>query len=173
MLRLKLLLSIIIISFIGLQVHAQSGNKPCPCCGDEYAQFDFWVGDWVVYTDGRMVGFNKILKIESNCILRENWKSTVSSHTGTSFSFFNKATRKWNHVWIDNEGKSLNLSGEYKDRKMVLTSQEIRDERGNRVVNRITWYNNPDGTVRQYWEKSDDGGLAFSVQFDGLYRKRK
>jgi len=54
-----------------------------------------------------------------------------------------------------------------------MVSEESRDDKGNRVINRMTWFNNPDGTVRQLWEQSKDGGLAYTVQFDGLYRKRK
>ena len=172
MTRISLLAAAFLLTGWVIESTAQEGEGPCLCCGDEYRQFDFWVGEWVVYSNGRTVGFNKITKIESNCILRENWKSSVSSHTGTSYNFFDKSTRKWKHVWVDNQGKSLILTGHFKNRKMVLQSEEYRDEKGNRVIERITWSHNPDGTVRQIWEKSEDGGQAFSVQFDGLYRKR-
>jgi len=152
---------------------SQNPETDAPCGGEEYRQFDFWLGDWVVYVSGQMVGFNKITKIEGDCILRENWKSVVSSHTGTSYNFFDRNTKKWRHIWIDNQGTSYDLSGEYRDRKMIMVSEEIRDEKGNRIINKVTWFNNPDGTIRQLWEQSKDGGLAYTVQFDGLYRKRK
>jgi hypothetical protein len=157
----------------GLSGFSQSGSSPCACCSDEYKQFDFWIGDWVVYSKAEMVGFNKITKIESDCILRENWKSVVSSHTGSSYNFYNHTDKKWRHVWIGSDGVTLEVKGVFKDHKMAMTDDEYRDEKGNRVINKVTWYVNPDGTVRQVWEQSKDGGLAYTVLFDGLYRRRK
>jgi len=159
--------------FWAVSLPAQENPGPCPCCGDEYKQFDFWIGDWVVYQNGRTVGFNKITKIEANCVLRENWKSYVSSHTGTSYNFYDKESKKWKHLWIDSDGKSLYLTGAMKGDRMVMQSEERRDEKGNRILDRVTWIKNADGTVRQIWERSEDGGMDYKVQFDGIYRKRK
>ncbi|MFO7616851.1 MAG: hypothetical protein R6V75_06340 [Bacteroidales bacterium] len=152
---------------------SQNSETEAPCSGEVYSQFDFWIGDWVVYVSGQMVGFNKITRIEGNCLLRENWKSVVSSHTGTSYNFYDRNLKKWKHIWVDNQGATYDLHGEYRDKKMVMTSDEYRDEKGNRVVNRLVWHNNPDGTVRQVWEQSKDAGQTYSVLFDGIYRKRK
>lgn len=151
----------------------QTGSTPCACCSDEYKQFDFWIGDWVVYSNAEMVGFNKITKIESDCALRENWKSVVSSHTGTSYNFFDRNDKKWRHIWIGSDGMSLEVKGQFKDRKMSMIGDEYRDDKGNRIINKVTWYVNTDGTIRQVWEQSKDGGQAYTIQFDGLYRKRK
>jgi hypothetical protein len=41
------------------------------------------------------------------------------------------------------------------------------------VHHRVAWYDNPDGTVRQWWESSTDGGATWETAFDGLYRKKK
>jgi hypothetical protein len=168
--RTTVLLFLMLSFFSGF---SQSGSIPCACCGEEYKQFDFWIGDWVVYTNAEMVGFNKITKIESDCILRENWKSVVSSHTGSSYNFYDRNEKKWKHVWIGSDGMSLEVKGIFKDRKMVMTGDEYTDDKGNRIINKVTWYVNTDGTVRQVWEQSKDGGQAFTIQFDGLYRRRK
>jgi len=152
---------------------AQSVDTSCPCCSEYYRQLDFWIGDWVVYANGQMVGFNKIVKVENGCALRENWKSVVSSHTGTSHNFYDKNLKKWHHVWVGNDGIVVNVKGVYEGNRMVMTSNEYRDEKGNRTIDRITWLNNADGTVRQTWEQSKDGGLAYTLLWDGLYRRRK
>ncbi|MFH0760646.1 MAG: hypothetical protein V2A67_03990 [Bacteroidota bacterium] len=152
---------------------AQTTDNQCACCSEEHKQFDFWIGDWVVYSNGQMVGFNKIVKIENDCALRENWKSVVSSHTGTSHNFYDNNLKKWRHVWIGSDGIAVDVTGEFKDRKMTMVSNEYRDEKGNRLINRVTWYNNPDGTVRHTWEQSKDGGLAYAMLWDALYRRRK
>jgi len=172
--KLAVVTSIIIVFLSASpRLFAQEETPVCPCCGEEYNQFDFWIGDWVVYAKGKMAGFNKIVKIEGGCIIRENWKSVQSSFTGTSYNFYDRIDKKWKQVWIDNQGTVLELSGEFKNNKMVLESKEKKDLNGNRVINRITWYLNDDGTVRQLWEQSGDGGLAFTTSFDGLYRRRK
>ena len=36
-------------------------------------------------------------------------------------------------------------------------------------MQRITWSKNADGTVRQLWESSTDGGTTWTVAFDGTY----
>ena len=162
-----------IILFSSFSLKAQQQNPVCPCCEEEYQQFDFWVGDWVVYAKGKMAGFNKIVKIEGDCVIRENWKSFESSYSGTSYNFYDKLDKKWKQVWVDNQGTVLELKGEFKNNKMVLVSESKPDQNGNLVMNRITWFNNDDGTVRQLWEQSGDGGLAFTTSFDGLYRRRK
>ena len=48
---------------------------------------------------------------------------------------------------------------------------ESTNREGRQVLNRITWHDNPDGTVRQHWETSADGGKTWETAFDGLCRK--
>jgi hypothetical protein len=169
----KLLFLIVVQTFVTLSVFAQQTSAPCPCCEEEYQQFDFWLGDWVVYSQGKMAGFNKVTKIEDGCIIRENWKSVGSNYTGTSYNFYDKAAKKWKQTWIDNQGSVLELAGNLSGNKMILKSQELIDSEGRRIINRVTWTKNPDETVNQVWEASEDGGITFKLIFDGLYRKRK
>ncbi len=168
-----ILTSLITLSFLCTNSFAQQVNSPCTCCDEQHQQFDFWLGDWVVYQKGRMAGFNKIVKIEDGCVIRENWKSTESAYTGTSYNFYDKLDKKWKQIWIDNQGTVVELSGNRVGNKMILTSKEKTDENGKRFINRITWTNNSDGTVRQQWDQSEDGGVTYTTLFDGLYRRRK
>lgn len=169
----KSVLVFIALPFLILCASAQQTATPCACCGNEYQQFDFWLGDWVVYSKGKMAGFNKITKIQDGCIIRENWKSVGSSYTGTSYNFYDKVAGKWKQRWIDNQGSVLELSGSFEGNQMILQSKEMMDAEGKKVINRITWTNNADGTVGQKWEASEDGGITYSEIFNGLYRKRK
>jgi hypothetical protein len=43
---------------------------------------------------------------------------------------------------------------------------------GKRTRHRITWTPNDDGSVRQFWESTDDNG-ARSVAVDGRHTRRK
>jgi hypothetical protein len=42
---------------------------------------------------------------------------------------------------------------------------------GSKQEQRLTFFRNPDGTVRQLWETSSKPG-EWQVAFDGLYRKK-
>jgi hypothetical protein len=75
-------------------------------------------------------------------------------------------TRRWKN------GTTLELEGYYAVGKMVLEG-ESPDQKGKTIRNRITWYDNPDGTVRQHWEVRPAGEKAWKSAFDGTYRKRE
>lgn len=161
----------IIISafFMSLNLNAQSNS--CICCSDKHSEFDFWIGFWdVTKPDGSLAGTNVIDKIQDNCILRENWTSTVGNFTGTSNNFYNKQTKQWEQIWLDNQGGILHLKGNRKDNQMILQSDEQKNSKGEPFFNRITWTLNDDGSVRQYWEIITNS-KDVSVAFDGLYKK--
>lgn len=130
---------------------AQNAQKT-PCSGEKYSQFDFWEGTWMVYdTKGKLLGTNKLIKMQSNCVLQENWGSKTGPNRGTSYNYYNKTDDSWNQVWIDNTGFSLVLKGNLVDGKMVLKSDIIKTEKGN-YFNQITWSKNKDNSVTQIWE---------------------
>jgi len=67
--------------------------------------------------------------------------------------------------------RRLHLTGGYADGKMVMSG--LRMVAGNQVVDRISWHNSEDGSVRQVWEQSSDDGETWTNLFDGLYTPRK
>lgn len=158
-------------SFLILSTMTAQTNS-CNCCTEKYAEFDFWVGEWeVTQPNGTPAGSNRIEKVQGNCMIREHWTSAKGSFTGTSTNFFNIKTNQWEQLWIDNQGQSLHLKGNRIDNQMILQSDEAKDDDGNRIVQRITWTKNEDGTVRQYWETIiNDSDIT--VAFDGLYKKK-
>jgi len=148
-------------------------TKPCNCCTEKHAEFDFWVGEWTVTNpDGSAAGTNKILKIQDNCILQENWTSAKGNFTGTSNNFYNYKTKQWEQIWVDNQGGSLHLKGNRTGNQMILQTDEDKNKEGNPFIHRVTWTLNEDGSVRQYWETiTNDKDIT--VAFDGLYKKQK
>lgn len=152
----------------------KSPNRTCPCCQPEFRQFDFWVGDWETYNPGdTLVGANRIVIMQDSCVIQENWTSARGAFTGTSYNFYNPQTGKWHQTWIDNQGAPLLLSGGLEDGKMVMYSGKMKNQQGKEYLNRITWTPNPDGTVRQLWEISNDDGKTWSSVFDGEYRRKE
>jgi hypothetical protein len=139
------------------------------CQGIEHRQFDFWLGSWeVTDTTGKVVGSNEITRVANGCALQEYWRS-ASGPTGTSLNFYDPATGQWHQFWAG-LGVYLRLSGGIEGDRMVL-SGERQSERGP-VVDRVTWVPGEDGTVRQIWDVSSDGGASWQTIFDGLYNHR-
>lgn len=149
-----------------------SAQEPGPCAASGYADFDFWVGRWEVFSpDGRRVGANTIRKTLGGCVLHERY-TTPAGFSGESFNTFDPARRVWHQTWVDASGTLLVLEGGRQGASMVLRGQTVRPD-GSTVMNRITWTPLDDTShrVRQHWQVSADGGEGWSTVFDGEYRR--
>jgi hypothetical protein len=90
--------------------------------------------------------------------------------TGSSFNYFDPGDKKWHQLYVDNTGKPgvfPGLSGDFKDDKMVLLS----NEQANPVL-RWTWYVISPGKVRQMAESSSDGQKTWRTVWDSVYVER-
>jgi len=150
---------------------ASAPTKQARCSAEEYRQFDFWVGDWNVTSVGRdgkpRKSHNRISRIQGGCAVLEEY-DTQTGYSGISLNYFDAADSRWVQVWIDNQGQPIVQSGGIEDGSMVL-----RDESADgRPQNRTTWTPRADGSVRQHWEQSKDGGKSWSTVFDGTYTRR-
>ncbi|MFW6084212.1 MAG: hypothetical protein ACODAA_03270 [Gemmatimonadota bacterium] len=140
------------------------------CDAPEYRQFDFWVGEWEVRNPaGDLVGRNTIERILGGCALHESWTGTNGS-TGESFNIYDARTGLWHQTWVDNSGRLLELDGGLEAGEMVLRG-ELETSDGGTTGQRITWTPADDGSVRQFWERSTDGGVTWTTIFDGTYRR--
>lgn len=144
-----------------------------PCESEEYHQFDFWIGNWDVYSGEKIVGTNRVEPIVGSCGIQENWVG-ASGSVGRSFNMYNPSTKKWKQVWVDNSGQMIEFEGVYKDGKMALRGEAISRKDGGAVWYKLTFtHNEEDDTVRQLWEASRDAGLTWATIFDGLYVRKK
>ena len=147
---------------------AQPIVKPGPCEGPEFRQFDFWIGDWNVFTaDGQLAGTSTIQRILGGCVISENWSGSKGTD-GRSFNVFSTADHKWHQTWVDSQGTLLELSGTFADGRMVLEGDSPGASE-NPLRNRITWEKLPDGRVRQHWQVSADRGEKWADAFVGFY----
>ncbi len=157
---------LVLVCFSSVPLLAQS--QGCP--GPEYHLFDFWIGDWDVFSGGAKAGENSIKPILDGCVLQETWTGSAGGK-GTSLNYYNPSTHKWNQYWVWQNGRPLGvMEGEFKDGQMTLGSAVIGPD-GKKIHHRITWTANADGTVRQLWETSANGN-DWAVAFDGLYKKK-
>lgn len=103
-----------------IALQAQSAG----CMDSEiHRQFDFWLGDWNVYTaDGRYAGANLIETGAADCVLTEYWTSAQGG-TGHSLSFVEPSTGAWRQVWVGRNHR-IDYQGELDpDGRMVLRGE--------------------------------------------------
>src|SRR5215831_18507275 len=164
---------LVIMLFLSAAVicSAQTQTQKPPCSDPEYRQFDFWVGEWNVDVKGKPAGTSSVQLILDQCIVFENWTGK-SGYTGKSFNTYNSTLKKWQQFWVDNQGGSLQFSGEYKDGALRLIGETPQPD-GSKVIEHLTFFKLPDGRVRQLWEQSNDNGKTWTVAFDGNYVRKK
>ncbi|MBP9549575.1 MAG: hypothetical protein KBE86_10500 [Chitinophagales bacterium] len=155
------------------RVHEEMIMADCFCCTDFHKQFDFWLGNWIVYdaNDGKLIGTNEVIRLEDNCIINEHWQGSTGS-TGSSYNYFDTSDSTWNQVWIDNAGNNLILKGKASKNKMVMKSKLMSGTKTDWYNNQITWTKNEDGTVTQLWEIYDKNHVLLNTVFEGLYVRR-
>jgi hypothetical protein len=142
-------------------------TPPAACTAQEYRQFDFWLGEWEVFNPaGKPVGRSRIEAVQGGCAIAEHWTSgSGPANDGTSLNRYDAATKQWEQYWVDAQGGRLFLRGGLHEGAMVLSSSEGQDRQ------RISWTPYPDGSVRQIWESSADGGASWKTAFDGWYKR--
>lgn len=144
-----------------------------PCSAPEHRAFDFWVGEWDVFTpDGRQAGQNVITRTMGGCVLHESYDGGQGYH-GESFNVYDASRGLWHQTWVDNGGLLLVIEGGVRDGAMVMEGSTVAGE-GVRMLQRISWTPlSEDGSrVRQFWQQSSDGGESWTTVFDGEYRRR-
>ncbi len=146
-------------------------SQPAPCSAAEARQFDFWVGDWDVFNPaGKLAGTNRIEKIYG-CVLHESWHNAKVQ--GQSFNVYDVDRGVWHQTWVDSTGSLLVIEGAFRDGSMRLSDATLPGKKDPKQVNEITWTPNADGSVRQHWRVSADGGKTWTTSFDGKYVKAR
>jgi hypothetical protein len=142
--------------------------------GEHFSDFDFWVGEWNVYSNDAektFQGTNSITRHHKNCLLMENWTSAQGGN-GSSMNYYDPVTDQWRQLWVAG-GYSIDYSGGLDDRgSMVLKGKINYYETGQSYKFRGTWTPGPDGGVRQIFEQHDPESDTWSIWFDGLYVRR-
>lgn len=152
-----------------LSAQAPTGARPS-CAAPEHRQLDFWVGDWNVTMRGQQAGTNVVTLEEGGCLVHEHWTGSEGG-TGQSFNFYNRDDRAWHQLWVSNSGAVLDLTGHFADGTLTYVGQGRKPD-GTVLRHRLSFHPEADGTVRQLWEVSSDGGATWTTNFDGVYTKR-
>ncbi|MHA7871258.1 MAG: tetratricopeptide repeat protein [Hyphococcus sp.] len=147
-----------------------------PCTDEEYRHFDFWLGQWDVTGAGASAPTAKssITAHHGGCAVLEQYEVNSGAYTGMSINFYDNVRDVWHQSWMANNGAPIYLEGGLnEDGAMVLSDEGLAISEASGSINRVTWTPNDDGSVRQFWEVSSDGGETWSTAFDGLYVRKE
>lgn len=174
MMQRSLMLAVVVLLLPACSVLQQWLTPPPPCETAPYRQFDFWLGQWDVVKQegGTPQASSHISSILQGCGIKEQYQAQTG-YAGESLNWYDPETAQWRQSWTDNAGMTLELSGGLNEQgQMVLSGDQRRDERGEKVRDRISWTAQPDGRVIQVWQSSTDGGQTWDQLFRGLYLPR-
>lgn len=153
----------------GAGIYGLSSPGPRRGC-DQLAgarQFDFWVGQWAITNAaGNPAGASRITSELNGCAVFEFFGGGF----GLSLNRYDGRADRWTQDYVDNTGFTLRLAGGLDAAGAMRMEDEIRAiPNGPALKSRFVWTPNQDGTVRQVWNFSRDGGASFLVNFNGLY----
>lgn len=137
----------------------------------EARQFDFWVGEWEVYTaSGARAGSSVVESILNGCVVLENWQSAQGG-AGKSFNRYDPRRGEWRQHWVDDSGNELNFSGAFADGCMSVVAKLPQPD-GRVQLRRMRFFDLPGAEVRQWGEISTDDGASWTTEYDLYYRPK-
>jgi len=149
---------------------------PAKACNDVagFHLLDFWVGDWDVYSEGKLDGRDTVNRVLSGCAVTEEWTGEDGSR-GTSLFYYNAFIDRWSQVWVTDRATGR---GGIKEKALVARGSDgsVRFQGllpgppgGKLILDRTTLYPLAGGRVHQVIEHSFDGGTTWSAGFDAVY----
>ena len=149
---------------------ARKSSQPC-AASPEFRQFDFWIGEWDVQSNGQPAGKSSVQLILGECVIFENWTGIMGMN-GKSFNIYDATRNKWRQTWVDDRGGITEFTGEHKDNKMEYLAEKIGAD-GGKTLRRMTLFNLGPDRVRQFGEQSVDSGKTWNTQYDFIYIRKK
>jgi len=139
--------------------------------------FDFWVGKWNASWDegegkvGR--GTNTITKVLDGTVIQEDFviaEGQQKGFKGMSLSVFGAASKQWHQAWADNQGGYYNLVGE-RDGDVRILKTLLRMSAGKEIVQRMVFKEIKSNSFVWDWEKTEDGGKTWKLEWRINYKK--
>ncbi|MDX1569967.1 MAG: tetratricopeptide repeat protein [Xanthomonadales bacterium] len=155
--------------FIAALEQIQAARYPCQA-DERHHAFDFWIGEWEVTQNGQFAGTNKIQPILGHCAIFEQWTG-ANGGEGKSFNYYDPGYDRWRQIWISDSGSFIEFTGEARDGGVFYTAETIDPTDGSRTDHKFQFTRNDDGTVRQFWQTSTDGGTTWNTIWDGRYER--
>lgn len=146
---------------------------PRPCTAKEATQFDFWVGNWNLYSADTLTGTNTIYKVMEGCTIQENFSNRDASYIGKSWSVYSPQAKLWQQTWIDNQGAFIYLSGKFENGVMTLFTEPRKLPNGAEIINRMIYHSINQESFDWEWEASSDKGTTWKNNWHIHYIRQK
>lgn len=143
------------------------------CTGPRHSEFDFWLGEWKVFSpEGAPVGFNSITSELDGCVVAEDWVG-IGGVPGRSINTFDAETGQWHQTWVSaNFSGHLRMSGGLdEDDRMVLTGERQAVNQGFSLLDQYTWTQLASDRVEQVGSLRVPA-VGFEGSFVGIYERR-
>jgi hypothetical protein len=141
---------------------------------ESFNDWDFWVGEWKVYSNDEIhtfQGTNSITKHHKNCLIMENWTNAQGGE-GSSMNYYDPVEKQWRQLWVAG-GYSIDYTGGLEESgSMVLNGKINYYKQEKSFPFRGSWTPNEDGSVRQFFEQFDAEKDQWTVWFDGIYERK-
>jgi hypothetical protein len=153
-------------AFTGEHVHGQSADhkttSSTPACTD----IDFWAGEWAVRRiDGTKDATVNIKLSNAHCYAIEYWNYTKLRGAGHAICVmaYSNQEHNWEYLCGDAQGDRYRFSGG------SLIGNELRfggDDMAPGITQRFSYFNLPDGRIRELELESSDGGKTWKTNVD-------
>ena len=125
-----------------------------------------------MYAGGQKGGENSITMTKGGCVIHENYV-TSGNYAGQSINFHGPIDNLWHQHWVGSSGNTYNYLETKRNKGLLQFESEFMNPGGSITRSRLTFRLNDDGTVRQLFEGSSDGGNTWTSAFDGLYKRKE
>lgn len=154
----KIFIAVTVFSF-AISLSAQNNQKPCSAA--EASQFDFWVGEWKLFSGDSSAGTNVVHKIMDGCTVQENFSNPATGYQGKSWSVYNPQSKQWQQTWVDNQGGYIDLTGKFENGNMTLFTQPRKLPNGKEQLFRMLYSNIKNDSLDWDWDVSTDVGITW------------
>jgi hypothetical protein len=153
--------------------HAQAPVYGCDT--PESHQLDFWVGEWeLTYASAKgepAKSRNRITKTLDGCAVLEEFNGAPGTKLdGRSFSTFDRATKRWKQVWVDNTASYLDFEATTVDGNMAFARSVAKD--GKTTYQRMVFRDVKADGLKWLWQQSTDGS-TWNTQWEIDYKRLK
>jgi tetratricopeptide (TPR) repeat protein len=145
---------------------ALKNQKPC-LNTPEYRQFDYWLGEWDVTSQGTKIASSSIQLILDDCVIFENYMTVNHAYSGKSFSLWDAKTKQWEQRYVDSGGAFHTWTGGLENGEMRFFWKHPDS------IDRMTYVKEDADHVRQVIDHSADDGKTWTNTYNGLYVRRK
>jgi hypothetical protein len=171
--RRSLLIVLAVAWFCLAAPHSVLAQDSPPCSANPASrQLDFWLGDWTVtYPEMSATSSSKVHLSLDKCLVIESWVGG-KGHTGENMFAYSADDKSWHGMFADNEGRVHVFEGKVASGSAEFTGPS-RGPNGEAILNRIKIVRLSDNHVHQTWEKSNDNGATWNMEFQGDYTRKQ